>query len=137
MGSVFTEGLLVLRNVGDTDVVLDSIKQEIDGDVFEPVEIVMAGADRRLGAVQLAEGFPPRRDSLGELSPVSGFTIPATGWGSRLGAEVLFGYRVTAEGESTRQSVEVTFTADGETQSMTYRAKLTVRAEPESSSGRC
>ena len=48
-----------------------------------------------------------------------------------MGAEVLFGYEVVAEGKSTRQEVEVNFSVDGHSQSVTYQAELAVRAEPE------
>ncbi len=139
VGTVFTEGLLVLSNTSapDADVTLESVEQEIDGGSLEPLGVVIAGPDRRFVGTQFAVDFPPTKKMFGEMSAVSGFHIPAGGWGERRGAEVLFGYRVVSEGQAKRQLVDVNYTVDGEAQSVTYRAKLAVRTPSEADRSSC
>lgn len=103
-GDVFTDGWQRLLVKGDERAVVESV--ELTGsNGLELVDVLYAGADRKIGSVQVMPRFPPRRRALGQLMPVEGATVPP----GDMGLELIIGLRVTGDGFAFREGVRIRY----------------------------
>jgi hypothetical protein len=110
-GTTFTDGFERLKNIGDEPISLSHVELLGDEVPFEIVGAMYAGDARKIGALQLSEGFPPDRPKLlGPLEPLDGAVIEP---GDDLGIELLLGLRVSREGYGERTGVRVFYEAGG------------------------
>lgn len=116
-GSVFTDGFEVLRLEGDEPAKIVSIRSVGGESTFKFLGALMAGPDRRDGAISYLPAFPPRDSSLGPLVDAVGARIePRVETRNGMGYELLIGYEVIDDTRvGYRAAVEVTYTVGDET----------------------
>ncbi len=117
-GTVFTDGLHVLQNLGDRPVRLVDVEFEAGEPGLELVGAKVAGLDRAIGGYQMLPSFPPVSTppsvELGPLSEFEGYVIPPGGEYRTHGAELLLGVRKNVQGRASRRALLITYEVDGE-----------------------
>lgn len=110
-GTVFTDGLEVLRLEGTEPATIVSVNSVGGEDTFRYLGALVAGPDRRDGAVSYLRRFPPKDRALGELVEAVGAQIhPRSQTRHEKGYELLLGYEVTDDSQvGYRTAVEVVY----------------------------
>lgn len=110
-GSSFTEGLDVVRLVADEPVTITEIRS-VGGETALHYEgAYIAGPDRRVGAIQLLDGFPPSDPGLGAVAPAEGYVLDDD---SHMGYELLLGYTWVGAERTARETIEVHYESEGQ-----------------------
>jgi hypothetical protein len=109
LGTTFTDGFERLVNTGSAPVTISRVELLGDDVPFEIVGAMYAGEHRKVGSLQLSEGFPPDRPGLlGPVQPLEGAVVEP---GDELGLELLLGLRVIEEGYAERTGIRVYYEA--------------------------
>lgn len=109
VGEVFTNGQLIIFNVGHADLTVLKVTPTLTGDGLRYLGARIAGMDRKLGSNQESPGFPPREPFFGPLGPAHGSVLHTGRPWARRGVEVLLGFKVIAPGRSTVPKVSITY----------------------------
>lgn len=101
-GDVFTDGFQSLMVRGKNPAVVQSVEM-VGVEGLELIDVLYAGPDRKIAAIQVMDGFPPHRRTLGKLAPVEGATVPP----GNMGLELIIGLRVTNDGFAYREGLRI------------------------------
>jgi hypothetical protein len=109
-------------------VVIERVLAAGESDSVRFVGVKVAGPERRLGSMQLSEGFPPDTSDfeLGSLHDLP-YTVAAG-----QSVELLLGYEMAAEGRWRRPQVVVQYRSNGSVLEQQFEAELIVCASARS-----
>ncbi|QCX28502.1 hypothetical protein [Nocardioides jishulii] len=128
-GASFTEGLDVVRLLADDPITITAIRS-VGGDESLRYEgALIAGPDRKIGAVQILDGFPPSDPDLGDTTPAEGYVMTDAG---RMGYELLLGYTWVGAEKTARTAIEVHYERRSRAHVQTIAAGLAVCPRGES-----
>ena len=91
-GETFTDGYEVVKVVNTSALVITRVESTGGEQSLRYEGAMVAGADRRLGAIQMLPDFPPEDPRLGPLLEAEGATLSGAGEAAELGYELLLGY---------------------------------------------
>ncbi len=115
VGAEFTDGFEVLVVEGDEPAIIRRVVSVGDDGVLEPLGALVAGPDRRYGAVQLIRGYPPAQARLGTVEDAVGFEVlPRSETRKEMAFELLVGYRAVKDEIGVREDIRVEYEVDGQ-----------------------
>lgn len=109
VGTRFTDGQLIVFNLGRRPLRMVSVRPELMGDGLRFLGARLAGLDRSVGSVQFIPQFPPAHPELGAIRDLKDAELPPGTDAARKGFAVLLGYEVISPGRSTVKAVEITY----------------------------
>lgn len=116
VGEVFTDGYERIKLSGNKPAILERVELVGPGmDHFEVVGVLLAGPHRRVGAVQVYDGFSahppdPIGRQLGKLVPAEGARLAP----GRVGSALQIGLKVVKPGLAVRAGVRLYYTVGDE-----------------------
>lgn len=123
-GTVFSDGLEVLRLGGDEPAVIESVRSVGASETFRFLGAWLAGPDREYASWSQLPGAPPTKRSLGDLEPAADAVLEPDPDG--LGYELFLGYEVLRDDViDTRTRIEVVYRVGDSRHVWTSPAELT------------
>lgn len=112
VGTVFTDGLERLYPAdGGAPVTITDLEWVGSQEAGQVIGWKLAGPGRRVGALQVIDGFPPNERRLGSLTDAIGATISDT----KVGHELLVGIEVVSDEYAVREGLRVITEHNGRT----------------------
>lgn len=139
VGATFTDGQLIVFNLGEKDLEIVDVEPELAGDGLRYLGAKITGLDRELGSVQVEDRYPPTNPELGPTQPATGVVLPAADSEAdrKRGYELLMGYKVVGLGRSTVRAVEVTYEVAGQERTQSWTSTIAVCTPDVAPDGEC
>lgn len=120
VGTTFTDGLQTFVVSGTRPATIEDV--EILGATpgMRLLGASIAGAKRRVGAIEILKRYPPTNRLLGPVRPATGYVVPP----GPLGVELLIGLQITAPGVQKRTGIRVIYTVGAQTYQADFRAAI-------------
>ena len=131
VGQVFSNGSMVVFNLGPDPIRIVSVRPEIDGDGLTYLGAYVAGPERRYGFNQTDSHFPPTARSLGIVLPAEGAELAPGTREAKEGVEVFMGFEISGPGRTTVPSVDITYEVDGDRHTSSWTQTMAICTEGE------
>jgi hypothetical protein len=126
VGARFTNGQLVVFNLGDDDIRILDVTAELTGEGLVLLGSRLAGLERSIGSNQYEDRFPPQDANLGATVDAVGAVLPPGRESATYGFEVLIGFEVTKTGRATVKSVDLTYEYKGVSRRQTFVSTMAI-----------